>query len=434
MERSHDPIQTELLSRIERRERTEKCKFYTACIILIPLFTLFFAYVYFLLHDVQVSFVWILIFLACMLTLPFVVAFLGRLYQDLILNFLHAKKIFHYHICDGKVNQCHQVFHDMVKKRGLRLSDDVVRHILSFLPRLVRGRRKKSSHDRVFFRRTLILLIYLKTTNNNNNTHTHTHVARHIAIDTSADIAVVSESGKSRLRLMRADLSDPYLDQYLRIREVQNIPFVPEGIAVTSISHGGPWFEREIRIYVTDIVSHRVAMFDVEGRCVWCVGRKGNTPGRFNRPGGCSISNDGPLFVCDTGNNRVQVLCASTGRFLHTMGSEGHGKGRLLEPIDCAVDNKNRLFVVDSLNFRVQVFSTLNGSSLFMWGTSSSLSFLLTFPTNKPTNQYQVREVQVWEDCGDQDAFLYIEVLCTSQSMTIIIVYVKYLRNVQRNM
>jgi len=122
----------------------------------------------------------------------------------------------------------------------------------------------------------------------------------------------VTESGKSRLRLMRADLSECYLDKYLRVREVRNIPFVPEGVAISSHSHGSPWFTRNVRIYVTDIASHRVAMFDVDVESttvldVWCVGRLGDMPGRFNRPGGCSISSNGCLYVCDTGNHRLQV-------------------------------------------------------------------------------------------------------------------------------
>ena len=180
----------------------------------------------------------------------------------------------------------------------------------------------------------------------------------------------MTESGKSRLRLMRADLSESYHDKYLRIREVRNIPFVPEGIAVSSSSYRSTMFVRTVQIYVTDIASHRVAMFDVEGQCLWCVGRLGSMPGRFDRPGGCSISR-GCLYVCDTGNHRLQVLSCLSGRFLRSIGSEGHGKGRLLEPTDCEVHN-NRVFVVDALNFRVQVFCAIQGCALFTWGSRSS--------------------------------------------------------------
>ena len=283
MERSNDQIQITLRREVERRERTKKVKCYVACLILCPIATALFAYVYFKLHSIKVSVVWVLIFLAACLTLPFIVAIAAFLFRELKLKILCVRRRIHFQCQNRKINEDYDTFCKSV------LGEDITRHILSFLPRVVSGHRKpKTGYDRAFFK------------------------PRHIAIDRDADLAIVTESGKSRLRLMRADLSECYLDKYLRVREVRNIPFVPEGVAISSHSHGSPWFTRNVRIYVTDIASHRVAMFDVDVESttvsdVWCVGRLGGMPGRFNRPGGCSISSNGCLYVCDTGNHRLQV-------------------------------------------------------------------------------------------------------------------------------
>ena len=63
MERSHDPVQIELRNRVERREKMKKFKFYVACLILCPIATTCFVYAYLKLHSIQMSFVWVLIFL-----------------------------------------------------------------------------------------------------------------------------------------------------------------------------------------------------------------------------------------------------------------------------------------------------------------------------------------------------------------------------------
>ena len=190
MERSHDQVQVLLRREVERRERTKKIKLYVACLIMVPILTTIFAYVYFKLHSIKVSVVWVLIFLAAMLTLPFIAAIAAFFLRELKLKILSVRKRIHFQHRNRKINQNYDTFCKIVQDRVL--GDDVTRHILSFLPRVISGRRKtKTLSDRVFFK------------------------PRHIAIDRDADLAIVTESGKSRLRLMRTDLSEPYLDKYL---------------------------------------------------------------------------------------------------------------------------------------------------------------------------------------------------------------------------
>ena len=145
MERSNDQIQITLRREVERRERTKKVKFYVACLILCPIATALFAYVYFKLHSIKVSVVWVLIFLAACLTLPFIVAIAAFLFRELKLKILCVRRRIHFQCQNRKINEDYDTFCKSV------LGEDITRHILSFLPRVVSGRRKpKTRYDRAF--------------------------------------------------------------------------------------------------------------------------------------------------------------------------------------------------------------------------------------------------------------------------------------------
>lgn len=353
MDISEDPSQVSLRRNVDRRDQIHKYKFYAICLIFTPILTTFLVYIYMKLSSVQLDIMWTVIFLTFVVASPFLLSGVLVSFNKLksVLTLARKKSQFRKKALLTSLDTC-TVFKERVKEY---LGEDVVRHVLTFLPRVFKGTRKKISNERIFFK------------------------PRHIAIHPEANLAVIVESGKSRLRLMRADLSDPQSDHYLRLQEHQNLPFVPEGVAISSKSNvHDPHFilQRPVQIYITDIASHRVVMCDVEGKVIWSVGRKGSIPGRFNRPGGIAYVDDGDtgagtLYVCDTKNNRIQVLNAQNGRFMRSIGSEGHGMGRLLEPLDCDVHNKC-IYVIDNLNFRVQVFSTTQGCALYSWGFRGS--------------------------------------------------------------
>ena len=57
------------------------------------------------------------------------------------------------------------------------------------------------------------------------------------------------------------------------------------------------------------------------------VGRKGTRPGEFNSLGIMKLIND-KLYVCDHGNNRVQILNTELG-YVNNFGCHGDGDGQL---------------------------------------------------------------------------------------------------------
>lgn len=61
-------------------------------------------------------------------------------------------------------------------------------------------------------------------------------------------------------------------------------------------------------VYVADSGSNNVFVFTTEGDYVTSFGRCGDKAGEFQIPYGVCIDEDGFLYVCDSGNNRVQIF------------------------------------------------------------------------------------------------------------------------------
>jgi len=88
----------------------------------------------------------------------------------------------------------------------------------------------------------------------------------------------------------------------------------------------------------------------------------------FNYPSSVYVSDANELYVCDSGNNRVQVLDAVTGALIRVIGTGERGeRGRLNGPIDVAV-SRERVYVCDPNNSGVRVFRESDGVYLFSFG------------------------------------------------------------------
>lgn len=114
------------------------------------------------------------------------------------------------------------------------------------------------------------------------------------------------------------------------------------------------------RVYVVDTggvesESHRVFVYDGEGRFIDIVGRRGAGPGEFNLPTDAAVDAAGGLWVLDAGNFRVQALDRD-GHFRHAFGSVGNGLGQFARPRGLAVDRHGAVYVSDAAFCNVQVF------------------------------------------------------------------------------
>ncbi|GFG29142.1 hypothetical protein Cfor_00212, partial [Coptotermes formosanus] len=145
-------------------------------------------------------------------------------------------------------------------------------------------------------------------------------------------------------------------------------------------------FSKPLReVYVTDKWKHCVHVFNAEGTYLRQLGKKGHAEGHFESPEGIT-SGPGPnenddqtfLYVCDTGNDRVQASTAPVidprdGSVIRVLGiwdpQPGHSYKRtdFNQPTGIAV-SKDRVVVSDFGNKRIKTY-TLTGEKLSEFGS-----------------------------------------------------------------
>ena len=118
-------------------------------------------------------------------------------------------------------------------------------------------------------------------------------------------------------------------------------------------------------IYVADSNSDSILKFSKEGKLVKVVEQRGAQPGEFNTPISVKIIND-KLYICDCGNNRVQILNRDM-EYVESFGRSGSGDGEFRYPYNLAQDRAGNLYVSDGGNDRVQV---LNCKVQFLYAIS----------------------------------------------------------------
>ncbi len=121
------------------------------------------------------------------------------------------------------------------------------------------------------------------------------------------------------------------------------------------------------RIYVVDSGHHRVAAFDHGGKPLFSVGQPGAGSGQFRNPVGIGVDVNGWFYVADKDNHRIQVFDGD-GRWQRSFAVTAQGKPAA--PIDVAPDRQGRLYVTTN-NHWVLVYDA-HGKRLHQWGGEGS--------------------------------------------------------------
>jgi DNA-binding beta-propeller fold protein YncE len=139
------------------------------------------------------------------------------------------------------------------------------------------------------------------------------------------------------------------------------------------------------RLYVVDTgqndtpEAHRVRVFDLGGRLLQDIGRRGSGDGEFNFPTNASLDAQGRLYVVDSANNRIEIFDPE-GKFLWKFGRPGDKIGDFARAKGVAVDHFGNIYVVDSRWSNVQIFNQ-DGQLLMIFAGVGTYPGLLTSPT-----------------------------------------------------
>ncbi len=125
---------------------------------------------------------------------------------------------------------------------------------------------------------------------------------------------------------------------------------------------------------------------DDAGRWKFSFGSEGSGKGQFQIPLGIDISDEGEVFIADTGNHRIQAFDLS-GEFQY-MFNVKTGTKYTSDPVDVAVSRlKSYLYVSDNDNHKIRVYKK-NGTLEFEWGKFGEDYGSFRYPGMMVLNEY----------------------------------------------
>ena len=118
-------------------------------------------------------------------------------------------------------------------------------------------------------------------------------------------------------------------------------------------------------------MDHKVQKLSRSGKIIKTVGHYVKKNSEFNFPNGLRVSRNAELYVCDSGNNRIQVFDLDL-KFKRSFGKKGSGKGQFDFPSDITFDSSGCVYIADNGNSRIQVFTPNERHVLTIYGQKES--------------------------------------------------------------
>ncbi|EAA04531.4 AGAP007095-PA [Anopheles gambiae str. PEST] len=145
-------------------------------------------------------------------------------------------------------------------------------------------------------------------------------------------------------------------------------------------------------LFVSDKWKHCIFVFSQEGQLLRKLCTKGDQAGQLRSPEGIAFCTGDCLFVCDTGNDRIQCLSTTDGKAHAQFGrltkdqlikaSQTKISSRMVDlknPTDIAVQKNASVLVLDAGNRRVKLFNKY-GEQLLEFGQTGTINGQFQYP------------------------------------------------------
>uniref|UniRef100_A0A182KCD1 RING-type domain-containing protein n=1 Tax=Anopheles christyi TaxID=43041 RepID=A0A182KCD1_9DIPT len=145
-------------------------------------------------------------------------------------------------------------------------------------------------------------------------------------------------------------------------------------------------------LFVSDKWKHCIFVFSQEGQLVRKLCSKGDQAGQLRSPEGIAFCSSECIFVCDTGNDRIQCLSAMDGMVHSQFGRltkdqltkalQTKTSSRMVDlknPTDIAVQKNSSVLVLDAGNRRVKLFNKY-GEQLLEFGQTGTINGQFQYP------------------------------------------------------
>ena len=153
--------------------------------------------------------------------------------------------------------------------------------------------------------------------------------------------------------------------------------------------------DADLDIFFATTSDNQLHKLSNDGRIIKTVGRIGKRNAEFNFSNGLGVSKNRELYVCDSGNDRVQVFDLSL-NFKRSFGKKGTGKGQFDFPADVDFDSCGNIYVTDEFNHRIQVFSLHQNNERHIRTISGDQKF-------KPVSLYMHKSYMYVTDEGNHE-------------------------------